>query len=208
MTLSMGGPQTVSVHMVPLPVTVPLVILLHISAYSYCWVHCWGLWSSGIWHCHWASSTQHCEGSWCLHLQRLNNPRRNAWDWIKAQWGFRRLFTQWHSITFCDSWLLGNTVLRTSHLASFVFPTHRVVYLTTKSLWACLWSVLVLDPFSEELLSRCQMPCGAMLSCDHRCRGTCRECMQGRIHMACKEKCGKTLICGHRYWLLVNILDK
>jgi len=30
--------------------------------------------------------------------------------------------------------------------------------------------------------------------------------MQGRIHMACKEKCGKTLICGHRYWLLVNIL--
>lgn len=26
--------------------------------------------------------------------------------------------------------------------------------------------------------------------------------------MACKEKCGKTLICGHRYWLLVNILSK
>ena len=32
--------------------------------------------------------------------------------------------------------------------------------------------------------------------------------MQGRIHMSCKEKCGKTLICGHRYWLLVNILNK
>jgi len=65
---------------------------------------------------------------------------------------------------------------------------------------------LVLDPLSEELLSRCQIPCGAVLSCDHRCQGTCGECMQGRIHMACKEKCGKTLICGHRYWLLVNIL--
>ena len=24
--------------------------------------------------------------------------------------------------------------------------------------------------------------------------------------MACKEKCGKTLVCGHRYWLLVNVL--
>jgi hypothetical protein len=112
--------------------------------------------------------------------------------------------TQHHIL---DSWLLSNAVLRTSNLASFVFPTHTVVYLTTKCLWACLWSVLVLDPFSEELLSRCQMPCGALLSCNHRCQGTCGECMQGRIHMACKEKCGKTLICGHRYWLMVNILN-
>jgi len=184
------------------------VILLHISAYSYCWVHCLGFRSSGIWHCQWASSSQHCEGSWCLHFKRLNRPRRNAWAWIKALWCFRKLFTQWHSITFWDSWLLGNAVLRPSHLASFVFSRHRIVYLTTKCLWACLWSVLVLDPFSEELLTRCQMPCGALLSCNHRCQGTCGECMQGRIHMVCKEKCGKTLICGHRYWLLVNILDK
>jgi len=127
---------------------------------------------------------------------------------IKALWFLKNLFTQWHSITFWVSWLLGNTVLRTSNHVSFVFPTYWVVYLTTKGFWTCLWSVLVLDPFSEELLSRCQMPCDVILSCDHRCGGTCGECMQGRIHMACKEKCGKTLICGHRYWLLVNILNK
>ena len=126
---------------------------------------------------------------------------------IKSMWCLRKLFTQWHSITLWVSWLLSNSVLRTSNHVSFVFPTHRVVYLTTKILWARLWSVLVLDPFSEELLSRCQLPCGALLSCGHRCRGTCGECMQGRIHMPCKEKCGTALVCGHRYWLLVNVLN-
>nr|CAD7438059.1 unnamed protein product [Timema bartmani] len=56
----------------------------------------------------------------------------------------------------------------------------------------------MMDPYSEELLSFCQVPCGTQLECGHRCRGTCGECLQGRIHKACVEKCGKTLICGHR----------
>ncbi|PNF18207.1 hypothetical protein B7P43_G18049, partial [Cryptotermes secundus] len=55
----------------------------------------------------------------------------------------------------------------------------------------------LLTPDSQELLSRCQMPCGVLLDCNHRCVGTCGECMQGRIHEACKEKCGRILVCGH-----------
>ncbi|XP_069677368.1 NFX1-type zinc finger-containing protein 1-like [Periplaneta americana] len=61
----------------------------------------------------------------------------------------------------------------------------------------CHWRHNALSPDSDELLSRCEMPCGALLSCEHRCAGTCGECLQGRIHKSCKEKCGKTLICGH-----------
>lgn len=61
----------------------------------------------------------------------------------------------------------------------------------------CHWRNKKLSPESDELLSQCEMPCGTLLNCEHRCAGTCGECLQGRIHQPCKEKCGKTLICGH-----------
>ncbi|XP_046388094.1 NFX1-type zinc finger-containing protein 1-like [Ischnura elegans] len=34
--------------------------------------------------------------------------------------------------------------------------------------------------------------------CGHKCKGTCGQCMQGRIHITCKEKCERRLICGHK----------
>jgi hypothetical protein len=38
---------------------------------------------------------------------------------IKALWCFKSVLTQWYSITFWESWLLSNTVLRPSHHLCF-----------------------------------------------------------------------------------------
>ncbi|XP_063233033.1 NFX1-type zinc finger-containing protein 1-like isoform X1 [Bacillus rossius redtenbacheri] len=54
-----------------------------------------------------------------------------------------------------------------------------------------------LCPSAEELLQYCQQPCGMTLQCKHKCKGSCGQCLQGRIHMPCGEKCGRVLICGH-----------
>ncbi|PSN32630.1 hypothetical protein C0J52_22377 [Blattella germanica] len=53
-------------------------------------------------------------------------------------------------------------------------------------------------PESESILSRCQMPCEAILDCEHQCRGTCVGCRQGKVHQSCDERCEKILVCGHR----------
>ncbi|XP_046988818.1 NFX1-type zinc finger-containing protein 1-like [Schistocerca americana] len=54
-----------------------------------------------------------------------------------------------------------------------------------------------LSPYSAKLLSRCEMPCGEVLECEHMCAGTCGKCHQGRLHLPCQEKCGRLQICGH-----------
>ncbi|CAF4881675.1 unnamed protein product [Pieris macdunnoughi] len=55
------------------------------------------------------------------------------------------------------------------------------------------------DPsFKKELLRYCKFPCSAVLSCDHRCVGSCSECYQFRLHAPCAAKCNKDIICGHR----------
>lgn len=43
----------------------------------------------------------------------------------------------------------------------------------------------------------CREPCKTLLRCDHPCPGTCGSCFQGRVHQACKSKCGRTLVCSH-----------
>ncbi|PSN31867.1 hypothetical protein C0J52_22821 [Blattella germanica] len=53
-------------------------------------------------------------------------------------------------------------------------------------------------PESESILTRCQMPCEAILDCEHQCRGTCAGCRQGQVHQSCDERCEKILVCGHR----------
>ncbi|CAG9771635.1 unnamed protein product [Ceutorhynchus assimilis] len=52
------------------------------------------------------------------------------------------------------------------------------------------------------LLKYCTEPCRTELDCKtrefpHKCSGTCGECMQGRIHKRCNEKCGVPLVCNH-----------
>ena len=54
-------------------------------------------------------------------------------------------------------------------------------------------------PNSQELLSYCNKPCNTVLECTHPCVGTCSQCLQGRIHVPCNEKCGRPQICGHRF---------
>ncbi|XP_046388078.1 NFX1-type zinc finger-containing protein 1-like [Ischnura elegans] len=55
-----------------------------------------------------------------------------------------------------------------------------------------------LDPHPVELMLRCKELCGKILECGHKCKGTCVQCMQGRIHITCPENCEKKLLCGHK----------
>ncbi len=43
----------------------------------------------------------------------------------------------------------------------------------------------------------CSTPCGAILACKHKCPGTCGECRTGQLHVPCKQKCERELICSH-----------
>ncbi|CAG0917244.1 unnamed protein product [Notodromas monacha] len=49
----------------------------------------------------------------------------------------------------------------------------------------------------EEEMEYCDHPCGAILSCGHKCVGKCSDCLQGRIHVPCQDPCGRKLVCGH-----------
>ncbi|CAL1533896.1 unnamed protein product, partial [Lymnaea stagnalis] len=44
----------------------------------------------------------------------------------------------------------------------------------------------------------CDKPCEAVLSCGHKCKGSCSRCLLGAVHEVCQEKCPKRLPCGHR----------
>ena len=50
----------------------------------------------------------------------------------------------------------------------------------------------------ESHLQMCLEPCGAVLKCEHLCKGTCGGCFNGRFHRGCDEDCGRSLVCGHR----------
>ena len=43
----------------------------------------------------------------------------------------------------------------------------------------------------------CSVPCKSLLQCEHECSGTCGTCARGRLHVQCKVKCGRTLVCEH-----------
>ena len=45
--------------------------------------------------------------------------------------------------------------------------------------------------------SLCSHKCGAVLECGDLCGGTCGRCKQGRLHVQCRVKCNRTLLCGH-----------
>ncbi|EFX83237.1 hypothetical protein DAPPUDRAFT_301907 [Daphnia pulex] len=49
----------------------------------------------------------------------------------------------------------------------------------------------------EKFLQECPHKCRANLPCEHSCKGSCGQCFNGRLHKACEEKCGRTLVCGH-----------
>ncbi|XP_057379532.1 NFX1-type zinc finger-containing protein 1-like [Daphnia carinata] len=49
----------------------------------------------------------------------------------------------------------------------------------------------------QSHLRTCSKPCNATLDCMHRCKGTCGECFNGRVHRAYDYRCGRSLVCGH-----------
>ena len=80
---------------------------------------------------------------------------------------------------------------------SDVVYCHRSVEQVEK-IWPC--GHLVKSPCHtpfETLL--CKHSCGVTLDCGHVCKGTCGTCWSGRVHVECKEKCGRELPgCGHK----------
>ncbi|KAM9296225.1 NFX1-type zinc finger-containing protein 1 [Gastrophryne carolinensis] len=44
---------------------------------------------------------------------------------------------------------------------------------------------------------RCRTPCHTILSCGHRCSGSCDSCFQGRFHEGCRHPCKAVLVCSH-----------
>ena len=48
--------------------------------------------------------------------------------------------------------------------------------------------------FENEI--ECQAKCNVTLACGHKCPGSCSKCEKSLLHVDCKEKCGKQLICG------------
>ena len=53
--------------------------------------------------------------------------------------------------------------------------------------------------YKTQHLNHCAEPCTKILACEHQCKGTCGGCFNGRVHRACQEDCGRTLVCGHKY---------
>ena len=45
--------------------------------------------------------------------------------------------------------------------------------------------------------SPCPRKCTDLLSCGHKCKGTCGKCRNGKLHQACSHPCKRTLVCGH-----------
>ena len=52
--------------------------------------------------------------------------------------------------------------------------------------------------FVAQFLLECPENCRTTLACEHLCKGNCGDCFNGRLHKACEEKCGRTLVCGHK----------
>lgn len=43
----------------------------------------------------------------------------------------------------------------------------------------------------------CSQPCDESLLCQHKCAGKCSECKTGRLHLSCKVKASRQLLCTH-----------
>ena len=50
---------------------------------------------------------------------------------------------------------------------------------------------------TENEVVECIEKCGKILSCGHKCQGTCSTCSKTGIHAPCFEQCTRQLVCGH-----------
>ncbi|XP_030046073.1 NFX1-type zinc finger-containing protein 1-like [Microcaecilia unicolor] len=51
--------------------------------------------------------------------------------------------------------------------------------------------------FNQKKPPICKQACEQLLECGHRCNGTCKTCIQGRLHHGCSHKCTRVLPCTH-----------
>jgi len=52
--------------------------------------------------------------------------------------------------------------------------------------------------FEDPSMTLCSHPCKTVLECEDICGGTCGSCKRKRLHVQCKKKCGRDLICAHQ----------
>ena len=64
-------------------------------------------------------------------------------------------------------------------------------------IWSIFLAPAVTETQVEKFLQDCPQKCRVNLPCEHSCKGSCGQCFNGRLHKACAEKCGRTLVCGH-----------
>ena len=51
--------------------------------------------------------------------------------------------------------------------------------------------------YLDASIAECRQPCDTFLDCGHKCPGRCGRCQRGRLHVRCRSKCGRTLVCSH-----------
>ena len=51
--------------------------------------------------------------------------------------------------------------------------------------------------YLDASIAECRQPCDTFLDCGHKCPGRCGQCQRGRLHVCCRSKCGRTLVCSH-----------
>lgn len=76
-------------------------------------------------------------------------------------------------------------------------------YISIQVLWDVLMLFSLFIVSSVDMLKYCEEQCQFQFDekkggCGHTCKGSCSQCLHGRLHVKCQEECGKTLICGHR----------
>ncbi|XP_052785303.1 NFX1-type zinc finger-containing protein 1-like [Mya arenaria] len=67
--------------------------------------------------------------------------------------------------------------------------------LTVEKIWPCGHKGNIKCHQKDKAI--CSVACDGILSCSHRCRGTCGQCFYGRLHVPCRNECKRTLVCGH-----------
>ncbi|XP_043397834.1 NFX1-type zinc finger-containing protein 1 [Chelonia mydas] len=58
--------------------------------------------------------------------------------------------------------------------------------------------VMRTECYKQKMPPICLETCKQKLECGHHCKGNCYECVQGRLHVHCRNKCTRVLLCSHQ----------
>ncbi|XP_069077151.1 NFX1-type zinc finger-containing protein 1-like [Pleurodeles waltl] len=57
--------------------------------------------------------------------------------------------------------------------------------------------VINIKCYKQNMVQICQQECEETLECGHKCKGTCHECLNGKLHVGCYQPCTRVLLCSH-----------